>query len=152
MTRNRIVVTKKALEDDKYAVWNAFVELLAMSEYGDLMPAQRPARLVFRYESEVQNGGHLQYFENVGPERGEETIRSLDALGASAQARTLEQALARWNSAGRLSPVDSQEYSAIALEAEFDDLDNAFYRCPVQLADLLERHLVENEAAFIVRE
>lgn len=152
MTRNRVLVTKKALEEDRHADWNAFVHLLAVTAYDDLMPSQRPAQLAFRYDCEVQNGGHLQYFNNFGPGRGEETIQSLEALGAHAQARILEQALARWNSATRKPPVDLPEYSVIALQGEFNDLDVAFYRCPVQLSELLERHLAEHEADFIVRE
>jgi hypothetical protein len=152
MTRNRIVVTKKALEENRYADWNAFVDLLAMTDYDALMPSQRPAHLVFWYESEVQNGGHLQYFHNRGHERGEETIRALDTLGADTQAGILKQALAKWKSTARRPPADVQEYSAIALQGEFDDLDDAFYGCPVQLTELLERHFAEHEADFIVRE
>jgi hypothetical protein len=46
------------------------------------MQSQRPAHLVFWYESEVQNGGHFQYFTNRSDHHIEETIQSLNALGA----------------------------------------------------------------------
>jgi len=45
-----------AVAERPYLVWNAFVDVLAMTEYADLTPAQRLPRLAFWYESEVQNG------------------------------------------------------------------------------------------------
>jgi hypothetical protein len=42
-----------------------------------LSAEQRPAHLVFWYESEVQNGGHFQYFENRGTEHLAATIEAL---------------------------------------------------------------------------
>ena len=152
MTHNRTVVTKAALAENSGADWNAFIQLLAVTDYDDLAPSQRPAHLVFWYEFEVQNGGHLQYFTNRGDERGEETVQSLGVLGADAQGQVLEKALARWRSAVRLPPVDAQEYAAIALEIELEDLDRAFHDCPTQLLDVLIRHFAEHEADFIVRE
>jgi hypothetical protein len=152
MEQKRILVTKKALADDKRAVWNAFVQFLAMAKYGELTPSQRGAHLAFFYDAEVQNGGHLQYFENRGPDATAETIQALDGFGAHDQARIIEQAVARWNSAARLPAADLLEYSAIALEGEFEDLDSAFYRCPVQIMDHLERYLAAHEEDFIERE
>lgn len=61
-------LTKQEVEAEPFRVWNAYVDLLAMEKYGALSREQRPAFLVFWYESEVQNGGHFQYFENRGTE------------------------------------------------------------------------------------
>lgn len=152
MAPKRVLITRKAVEEDKHAVWNGFVQFLAMAKYDELAPSQRGAHLAFFYDAEVQNGGHLQYFENRRDDPVTETIQALDALGAHAQARILEQAVARWNSAGRLPAADLDEYVAIALEGEFEDLDGAFYRCPVQILDHLGHHLAAHEADFIERE
>ena len=152
MARKRILITKKALEEDKHAVWNAFIDLLVTTDCDELAPSQRLARLAFLYDCEVLNGGHLQYFNNLLQATTAETIQFLDVLGGHAQALILDAALTRWNSAARLRAADLREYSAIALEGEFDDLDTAFYRCPVQVAELLERYLAKHEADFIVRE
>ena len=152
MADNRILVTKAALRENDHADWNAFIQLLALTDYNELAPQQRAAHLVFWYESEVQNGGHLQYFTNHSYERSEEALRSLVELGASGHARVLEQALTRWRSAARLRPADVLEYVAVALEAEFDDLDTAFHDCEVTLMQVLQRHFVEHEGNFIVRE
>jgi Domain of unknown function (DUF4375) len=132
--------------------WNRFVWLLATTDYADLSPFQRPPHLVFCYESEVQNGGHLQYFINRGDQRGEKTIRSLRALGADAQATIFEQALERWRSAARQAPADAAEYAALALEGEFDAFDRAFHACSLKLNDVLRRHLAEHQSEFIPRE
>ncbi len=59
-----IKLTKSDVEEKPYCIWNAFVELLASHDYNELSPRQRAAHLVFWYESEVQNGGHLQFSEN----------------------------------------------------------------------------------------
>ncbi len=56
-------LTKAQVEAAPYEVWNAFVDLLWQERYEDLSPEQRPAQLVIQYEGQVQNGGHLRYFE-----------------------------------------------------------------------------------------
>jgi hypothetical protein len=149
---HRILVTKAALQANTHADWNAFIELLANTEFEDLAPSQRPAALVFRYESEVQNGGHLQYLVNVGRDRAKETVQSLYAIGAGAQARILERVLARWMATARLPPIDALEYVAIEDEGEFSDLDRDFHACAVTLVDLLRRHFADHEDWFVVRD
>jgi hypothetical protein len=134
------------------ADWNGFVWLLATTAYENLKPSQRPAHLVFWYESEVQNGGHLQYFLNRGDGRGQETVEALRALGADIQARILDQALARWGSSERRAPADACEYVEVAREGEFDAFDEAFHACAPNLIDVLSRHLAEHESEFIARE
>jgi hypothetical protein len=150
----RAVVTKAMLDEASYAVWNAFVDLIANSFYQELTPRQRPAQLVFRYESEVQNGGHLQFFVNSEGEHLEETVAALDVLGAACQARVLAQAVARWNSAQRLSPEGLVDYVAEEAKREFRDFDDAFSNCEdceASLTKVLERHLAEHEDWYIVR-
>jgi hypothetical protein len=152
MPPKRVIVTKTALSQNSHADWNAFIGLLAMTDHDDLTTLQRSAHLVFWYESEVQNGGHLQFFLNQSDDRMEETVSSLNTLGAPAQAQVLEQALARWRGAARLPPADAMEYSAITFEMEFDDLDRAFHDCSIPLIEILRRHFVAHEAEYIIRE
>jgi len=73
-------LSKQEVEAEPFRVWNAFVDLLTMEDYDDLSPEQRPARLVYQYESEVQNGGHLQYFEN---RHGASLSTTVKALGVA---------------------------------------------------------------------
>ena len=128
--------------------WNAFIEVM-LDEYDDLSDLQRVAHLALRYDGEVQNGGHLQYFLNSGGERNAETVLALKALGANRQAAILEQALARWN----LSPLPEIEAVEDYLDAqrvgEFSDLDSAYYDLEPQLGSFLETFLEEHEDQFI---
>ena len=62
--------------DLRTTIWNAFVNLLSLSDPDELSVVQRQAQLVFWYESEVQNGGYLQYFLNRG------TVEAMDAIAA----------------------------------------------------------------------
>ena len=60
------------MQREPYLVWNAFVDIVALTPYERLHPRQRPAHLVFWYNAEVQNGGHYQYFENSAGRRAHE--------------------------------------------------------------------------------
>ena len=93
-----------------------------MEDYEDLTPEQRRAHLVFWYESEVQNGGHLQYFENSGAEHLEETVYALGLLGAEGQ----------------------QE-----VESDFTMFDSRFHACSPTLQEYLEAYLARNQSSFV---
>src|SRR5215831_19855305 len=75
-------ISKKDAVEQPYLIWNLFLEVIGTHGYTDLSPEQRPAHLVALYEGEVQNGGHLQYFENQKCAYLEETISALGQLGA----------------------------------------------------------------------
>src|SRR5436190_988452 len=94
-------LTSREVQAEPFLVWNAFMNLLAMEQYSELAPEQRPAHLVFWYEHEVQNGGHLQYFENQGTQQLVETIEALKLLGASCQQHVLCEAGELWHSRQR---------------------------------------------------
>lgn len=142
-------LSKQEIEEDPYCIWNAFVDLLAMEEYEELSPEQRPAYLVFWYDSEVQNGGHLQYFVNRGTEQFAATIEALGLLGFTCQQQILREAAELWLSRNR-SPIQTvQEYSDTALEDEFGSFDTSFYACSPNLQECLEDYLKHNQALFV---
>lgn len=147
----KLAHVKKAAEglDLRATIWNAFVELMAMSDATELSPQQRYAQLVFWYDSEVQNGGHLQYFLNRGPKEAAEAVHALEALGAASHARSLDLALQTWLDAERTAPSSVEEYVEEALSGEFETFDDRFgvYE---SLMDMLERHLRENQDLFVV--
>lgn len=76
-------------------VWNAFVDILSVEDYDDLSPTQRVPHLVLTYDSEVQNGGHAQYFDNQGHSTAAETITALRTMGLECLAAVLTAALDR---------------------------------------------------------
>src|SRR5262245_40778434 len=104
------VVSSEAAQRDPNLVWNEFIHLLAFSELDQLDASQRPAHLAFWYDSEVQNGGHLQYFENRPAELVPETIRALLQIGASQQADLLKSALERFGNRRREKLETVEEY------------------------------------------
>lgn len=142
-------LTKQQVEEAPHEVWNAFVDVLATEDYHDLSPEQRPAHLVFWYESEVQNGGHLQYFENRGGERLDETIAALKLLGASCQQRVLRDAARLWRSRPRPSIQSAENYCERALEGEFSALDTRFHACKPSLTNVLQEHLRRNQSLYV---
>ena len=80
------------LKKKPFELWNAFVDLVAKENYADLDEVQRVAHLSFWYDSEVQNGGHLQFFVNRGNAFQDETLAALDVIGATCQRGVLEGA------------------------------------------------------------
>jgi hypothetical protein len=117
-------IERARLQQEPHLVWNAFIDLLAISEYGDLSLIQRKAHLVFWYDSEVQNGGHGQYFENRGVSRLGETVAALRNLGLECQAETLPDSF-------------------------IDELDAAFHGCTPTVTEALEQHLARHTTEYV---
>jgi len=142
-------LTKEEVKADPYQVWNAFVNLLSMEDFGDLSPEQRPAYLVFWYESEVQNGGHFQYFENRGTEHLAATVDALGLLGAACQQQILREAGVLWLSHTHSRIQTVEEFFDEALEGEFESFDSRFHQCSPSLQQCLEAYLVRHQALFV---
>jgi hypothetical protein len=145
----RIIVTDADLKANPHAMWNAFIASIS-DPFRILTAPQRVARLIFWYDSEINNGGHLQFFLNQGGDPIK-TIEALHSAGAFPQARILEQGLKRWESRARPKRNETYDYLALARQREFDDLDRAFGECAVSLTDVLESLLREHEAKYIIR-
>lgn len=142
-------LTRDEVESEAFRIWNAFIELVAMNDYENLSPAQRPAYPAFWYESEVQNGDHLQYFENRGVKHLQETISALGLLGASCHQTVLKEA-GEFFLAHPHEVIDSvEDYIAVALENEFGKFDQQFAACSPSLIECLEEHLKNHQSAFV---
>ena len=142
-------LTKAQVEARSYQVWNAFVDLLWMERYEDLSTEQRPAQLVFKYDGEVQNGGHLQYFENGRGQHLDETIDALGLLGATCEQRVLREAVALWRARARPRIQTAQQFCETALEGEFSEFDRRFLACTASLQQHLEFHLSQNRSRYV---
>jgi len=142
-------ISRDVLAREPYQAWNAFVNLLAMENYTDLDDVQRPAHLCFWYDTEVQNGGHLQYFENRGRELLNETLLALRILGAECPHKVLEAANRRFLIKPRSRIETAEEYVATALEGEFDTFDSAYDVCEPSIPDLLEGYLEKHKEYFV---
>ncbi len=150
MSGPRICLSRSEFAAAPYLVWNAFVDIVALNEYRDLAPEQRPAHLVFWYDAEVGNGGHLQFFLNRGVEQVPETIAALRRFGAEAHAAILAEANATWVAEGIEEPEHVEDYVAIALEGPFDGFDAAFHAATPSLHDVLKRHLEASRDLYVI--
>jgi uncharacterized protein DUF4375 len=142
-------LSKQIVEAEPFRVWNAFVNVLTMEDYSDLSPEQRPAQLVFWYENEVQNGGHLQYFENRGTAHLLATIEALGLLGAACHQRVLREARELWLSRHRPRIQTTEEFCDIALDGEFASFDARFHACSPSLPQCLEEYLRPHLSLFV---
>ena len=142
-------LTKHEVEAEPFRIWNAYVDLLATEDYHDLSPEQRPAHLVFWYESEVQNGGHSQYFENRDGEHLTGTVDALGLLEAPCQQQILREAGELWLSRSRPRIHTEQKFCDTALEGEFDAFDSRFRACSPTLQQCLQAYLGRHLSAFV---
>lgn len=155
----RKILTPTDLWLDPDAAYNASVDLVVRHEPHELHPAQRAAHYALRYEGEVNNGGHLQYFENLG--RGAlgtdlvpDAISGLEELNAPLHADILRRAYTRWASAARLPSADLADFSAMCQDGEFRDLDDEFYALDKptsseRLWDLIGKNFAANRALYV---
>ena len=137
------------LENEPYLSWNTFVDLIALTDFEDLNEAQKPAHLIFWYDAEVYNGGHLQYFLNSAGRRASETVEVLSKLDLSCQKTILADAIA-FATRNPIPEIESTaEFVAVAFEGRFNEFDLRYAACPIQLQDFLEQYLEQNFSEFI---
>jgi len=151
MKRARVTVAQMEAFPEG-AVWNAFVELLAMSDAAELAQEQLPAQRAFWYDSEVQNGGHLQYFLNRGIVEARNAIGELRRLGAAQFGDLLERAVSVWDEQQRKPPTTSSEYVQLSQANEFGQFDAEYYSMSPTLIEILEANLSENQDQYVMIE
>ena len=148
-----MVIRRRLNQDDLkicgYLPWNAFIDLLAMESFDDLSERQRLAHLVFWYSSEVENGGHLQYFLNQGTQHLGSTISALAELGMNCYEQILVDASsfikANWRP--EIDTVD--EYVTEALENRLGTFDARYGECEKRPDRYLEDYLNKYFEDFI---
>ena len=143
-----VVLSPEQIAEVSYERWNALVHI-AFLPYEQLDNLQRIPHHALWYESEVNNGGHLQYFENHGTDRVPEAIESLKSLGALSQAAVLTDALTLRMSVKRKRILSLTQFLSAAKRDEYGELDSAFYQCEPGICELLQWFLDRNEASFI---
>jgi hypothetical protein len=149
-TVTRRVTFGQGPDGDAADDWNAMAELGFTLPRDRQTDAQRVAGDALKYEGEVMNGGHMQFFENRGVDAAEATIRALETLGARDHLAILTAALAVWRGRTRSSIQSAQEYSARAMEGEFDAHDKQYYEAKPDLNTYLRKYLAEHRNEFIV--
>lgn len=135
--------------NEPHLVWNAFIALLSVESYEDLTETQRIAHLIFWYDSEVQNGGHLQYFLNTAGRRANETLDALSQLNLNCQTAVLREAISLVKEQPMSSIETVEEYVVEALESKFGSFDERYYVCVPSAMEALEEYLDANQNEFI---
>lgn len=120
-----------------------------MEDYQTLTPVQRVAHLAMWYDSEVQNGGHLQYFENRGTGHLGETLAALDTIGAPCQRAVLEAAGTQRLSRRRPAIRTVREFVSRARRGENADFDARYHQCHPTTHQLLEVYLAAHFDDFV---
>jgi hypothetical protein len=144
-----IKVTRDEVAANPYIVWNAFVILLGELPFDRMTEVQRSASLAFHYDSEIQNGGHFQFFVNAAEYPERDVPSALDHLSLQAHADLLRDARLRWGSRARRPPGDAAEFAEGALANEFGDIDERYHQLRPTISDTLERLLERSQHEFV---
>jgi hypothetical protein len=146
---------KSKVDEAPYLVWNAFIEVVNGSQ-SELNDIQSVASLAFWYDSEIQNGGHLQYFENIynNYKNREEafikaTLEALKIIGANKQADILNEAAKLYFTKQREHPSSTEEFCELELQDEFGNIDGLYYKCAPDMNNYLEQYLHKYQGEFV---
>ncbi len=149
-------LTKAQLDKDPYLKWNAFIDLIAVNSLDQLTDIQAVPKAAWKYDSEIQNGGHIQFFENVSNLYKEKTetwlnmtIEALKILGATCQHDILVQASQQYFSVARKHPQTAGEFVELELGSEFEEFDNKYYDCSPDMNSYLQKYLDIHSADFV---
>ncbi len=104
---------------------------------------------IWAVESEVNNGGFGQYFQNSSAATGPFVVQALEIVGAPRTADICRRAIAIAFPAGL--PPTAEAISAAAAEFgvdKLDDVDSDFVEYPHDLTELLFAYVAEHPEAF----
>lgn len=142
-------LSKQIIEQEPYLVWNSFIDILAMEPEHNLSDIQKVAQRTWWYDSEVQNGGHLQYFENSSEKDYRTVIESLIAIGAKDHVDILIKASEQYLRKKRRSIKTVLQFVKKAKEGEFDHYDFRYYEVKPDMNHYLEEYLNTYQNDFI---
>ncbi len=101
------------------------------------------------YDSELQNGGHLQYFENHRKNDYFEVINSLKAIGAEKQSSLLLKTSVIFLGKKRKPIKSVQSYIKKTENDEYSKFDSEYYHIKPDVNFYLEEYLKNNLNEFI---
>jgi hypothetical protein len=145
----RVIVDPRAFAARPELLMEAARALFVELESDEMTPCQRSAYLAWRYENEVENGGHHQFFVNRGSDAIEPTIRALEQVGCVGHAALLREAGALWAAVPRQEPSDVEEFCAGALIGEFRQHDELFHRLEVRVDKQIAEFVSDHADAFV---
>jgi hypothetical protein len=145
---NSTDTNKSIIELDNY--------IAKLCEYGENLEKLNEHQKVFflnqQLEREVNNGGFNQYFFNSSGDYANETINSLNQIGAKITAGILKEAIQQFPN-GQV-PLDESERRQIIAEIEkkgnlvWNQLDDRFYKYDDDLNALNFKYLTDHKEAL----
>ena len=142
-------ILRENFEKEPYQFWNEFIDLLAMENENELTDIQKNAQRAFWYESEIQNGGHFQYFENVKFNNYSDIIKSIKFIGATDHAIILEKAVKIYFNKRRKIINSIKKFINGSLEDEYSELDSEYGLIEPNMNYYLEEYLKNHQDEFI---
>lgn len=131
--------------------WQFVIDIAEERGLEALSVPQRQYYAVFMYDSEVNNGGHSQYFFNPSGETWEDALAGLTAIGANERAKVLREAV---EVTGRYRPAANAESAFDQLErsdgrtATLSELDDRYYACDEVVESLLAQYALSHKNEF----
>ncbi len=126
-------ISNEMIANDPYVFWNQFVDMMAMEDYGTFDELQKKVNLIYVLDSECQNGGIFQYFDNEGLSKFDDLIDALKFFNLDEYITYLSRIMGLRNEIG-VTNVDSDlEFVQKALveygyEFESDIIESKFDR------------------------
>ena len=142
-------LSKEQIEKEPWQIWNSFVDLVCMEKYYDLTPIQKVASALFWYNSEVQNGGHMQYLANQGIDHLKETILAFEKIGNKDFLPILTKAFNIYGTSNLDEIEEVEDYVAVALQDHFAECDTKFHEIEPSIDKILEDYLYQYQVEFI---
>jgi hypothetical protein len=142
MDKNGILVTLS--ESEKVDLWKV--------DFAEQPIPQKVFSAIWVLESEVNNGGFSQYFQNLSCETAGFVAKALDTIGAPQTADICRQANVAAFPDGL--PADPEAISSAAAdfspetEEKLGDLDAEFYKHPHNLTELLFTFVSKHPESF----
>ena len=107
---------------------------------------------VSAYNTEVNNGGHHQYFLNSSGDLWKSAVAGLHAIGANVRAEILKEAVTAFGEVGPLEERQMRCQQLAALSAEQDEvlgkLDDRYFECTEDVDVLLSLYAIKHKSHF----
>ncbi|HEX8237880.1 MAG TPA: DUF4375 domain-containing protein [Abditibacteriaceae bacterium] len=142
----RVVLGK---EHESWELRNALVDLAFLVPYDELSEMQCVLHLIMRYDSEVHNGGHGQYFANNGTEHLEELLQALRKVGANQQHEILKAASQTTMPKRAKGIRGVLGFVSYAQQNEQYDYDKQYYACKPSADELAIQFAKTNLDQFV---
>jgi hypothetical protein len=145
-----INLSRKKVSRNPRLRWDGLNEFLAFADLIKLSLVQRVAYLAYWYSSQIEMGGHHDYFSTQPKCDFSEVVAALRTVGSIEQASILTAALDAVQAASARAPAEYANRFVAGVEfADLIEFDEAFERCTRSVQQCLMDYLDKHESEFI---